>query len=433
MKSFKESIKVLNNYFNCIEKDKFTYCRADLLLREHIIQERIIEKKPLYKRIRLYFIYFFLTCVSLINILKVKSKKVYIAHYLIDTNNNKNSVYDFRSKEILDIIPPEDTLNLMLIKDLKYTLKGLNKKTNDIYIEAIYQVLKPILKTKKVTNTKATDKPLENAHNEMYMESYYSYKIVKYIFKFLNINKFVSLDDSRYTNEIILACNDLNIKTIGYQHARFNEYHVGLFNFKYDKYLVWNDYFRDKLLKHSDYKIDNISIVGHNRVNSTPEILQRGDTVLWVGETNMDYSEILPYVKNLVDNNYSIIYRGKPGQSRDLNFFLDENKIKKDSVDNFTDSLQQNHISTVIGTYSTTLMESLLSGIPGIAMKCSYDYASHLWEDGIVDLCDKSDKMSEIVDKVCRYDIDFIKNKVDTIWGDNYIFNKELVYKNIYN
>lgn len=58
------------------------------------------------------------------------------------------------------------------------------------------------------------------------------------------------------------------------------------------------------------------------------------------------------------------------------------------------------------GTHSTTLMESWLVAIPSLALKSSYDYGSHLWENGLIEL---------------------YKNENDLIEGINKYFDKEKV------
>ena len=50
-------------------------------------------------------------------------------------------------------------------------------------------------------------------------------------------------DDSRHTGELQLACQREGIETIAYMHARFNEYHVGLAQPRFDRYLIWAGFF----------------------------------------------------------------------------------------------------------------------------------------------------------------------------------------------
>jgi hypothetical protein len=267
-------------------------------------------------------------------------------------------------------------------------------------------------------------------YQEYYNDSYYIYKIVRFILNFLKIEILISLDDSRYSNELNIASKDLGIKTIGYMHGRFNEYHLGLFEFPYDKYLVWSDYFKNKLLDISDkYSEENIEVVGHFRLAEKLPVVKRGKNILWLGESNIEYNEITHFIKLIVDNGYNVIFRGKPGTNNNLKKFLKENNISIDNSNSYFECLQNQRIGLVVGTHSTALMESWIVGVPSLALMCSYDYGNHLWEDRLIDLCKEEE---DFIDNINRYfdmlddEIVIIKSK---IWNSEIYFNKEKIRK----
>jgi hypothetical protein len=368
--------------------------------------------------------------LSLSNILRLKFSGIRIAQYLIDINNSKE-VYDYRSREILQILKPTDTVNFMHINDVKYSVSTANNKSNAIFFEAIYYTLRPFMSKKKCTHRSThnyfADIVLKE-NQSYYSDSYHLYTIVKWILNFLNIEKLIMLDDSRYTNELNLASKTLNISTVGYMHGRFNEYHLGLFEFPFDKYLVWSSYFKNKILSLSDmYREDNIEVVGHFRLKEKQHSGTRGRNILWIGESNINYEEVMPYINMLTDSKYNIFFRGKPGSNNTIYSFLTKHSIRIDGSNSYFESLIENNIGLVIGTHSTALLESWILEVPSLVLKCSYDYGSHLWEDGLIELCTDKEYLSDLVEKyfnISNEEINIVKEK---IWGAEYCFNQKKV------
>ena len=435
--SFKKSLEFYNNYIKLASRHKLFLCRADLLFRNYIVPNIDNHKiSKLHKNgisFKQYCSYILLALYSIFNILILKIKRIKKAQYLIDIKNS-DDFYDFRSKEILEIINPQESANFMHINNVGYSLKTSHKKSNVIYFEALYYALKPFLKTNRFDCVKTDNKFVNNIleiHQANFNDSIHIYRIVKYVLDFLEIDILISLDDSRYSNELNIATKELNIKTIGYMHGRFNEYHLGIFEFPFDKYLVWSSYFKNKLLNLSDkYKEDNIEVVGHFRINKKLPLVKRGKCILWLGESNIEYKEIIPFIKSIVGSGYNIVFRGKPGNENNLSLFLAENKLKIDKSNDYFSSLRNNNIGLVVGTHSTALMESWLVAIPSLALKSNYDYGSHLWEDGLIELCVDENDLIESINKHLNMQDNEILNIKTNIWNSKMYFNKEKV-KNI--
>ena len=63
------------------------------------------------------------------------------------------------------------------------------------------------------------------------------------------------IDDYREIQQFLSVCKTLNIFTIAYQHSRFSKYRVSLKYQTFDKYIVWNEYFKKQLIKiNQNYK-----------------------------------------------------------------------------------------------------------------------------------------------------------------------------------
>lgn len=350
---------------------------------------------------------------------------------MIDIKNS-HDFYDFRSKEILEILPPDTTINFVHINNMTYSLRTLGHKSNLIYFEAIYYALKPFLRNRSF-HVKQTDNAFANQileiHQHYFNESYHIYHISKWIMKFLNIQCLLSLDDSRYSNELNIAAKDLQITTIGYQHGRFNEYHIGLFEFPFDVYCVWSEYFKNKLLKlSSKYTPNQIAVIGHFRIKEPLSLIQREKIILWLGESNINYEEVTPFIEKAVKDGYNIIFRGKPGNNYSLANFLTAYNISIDTYGNYFESLKMHRIGVVIGTHSTALMESWTAGVPSFALQTSYDYGKHLWEDGLIHVCEHIDDVTHTIDNHLNMDNDGIIDIRHKIWGDKLCFDKEEIH-----
>lgn len=432
---FRKSMIFLSKNIKLDLADKFILCRIDLVFKNFLVPnifkhtiDIVINSFSLSR----YVGHLYLAIFSVSNILRIKFMTIKTAQYLIDIKNS-DGYYDFRSKEILEIVPPKESANFIHINNLKYSLQTLFQKSNVIYFESIYEVAKPFLKKQRFECVKVEDdfvNKLLEVYQNHYSDSYYIFKIVKFMLKFLNIHQFISLDDSRYSNELNLACKELGIKTIGYMHGRFNEYHLGLFEFPFDQYLVWSEYFKNMLLTKSDkYKKENIEVVGHFRIKKQKEFVSRNKNILWLGESNVDFYEILPYIEMLIKKDYRIIFRGKPGANSSLSDVLIKNKIILDDSNDFFTCLENHNIGVVVGTHSTALMESWIVGVPSFAVECSYDYGRHLWEDGLIELCASIQIIDKIVNKYFEMKYEDIKHKQREIWGAKYWYDEQKVQK----
>jgi hypothetical protein len=427
---YKNSLIFYNKYVKKASDNKLFLCRMELLFRNFIVPNIEVKKASIKQNKminpKLYLVYLFLACYTLFNIFLLKLKKIDSAHYLIDIKNSKD-FYDFRSKEVLEISPPQTSANFMHLNNAKYSLKTLHRKSNVIYFETIYYVLKPFLKTKRFEYVKSNNNfanEILEAHQEYYNDSYYIYKVALWILDFLNIKILISLDDTRYSNEINLASKDLNIKTIGYMHGIFNEYDLGVFEFPFDQYLVWSDYFKEKVLKLSNkYKQDNIEVIGHFRIKEKFEEVKEKTNILWLGESNINYEEVFPFINKLIEDGHKVYFKDKPSSNNKLSDFLQKNIIYDDS-NSFFECLLKNNIGVVLGTHSTALMESWIVGVPSLVLKCSFDYGSHLWEDELIEICDNTLSLKSYIYKCLSLSKNELNSVRDKIWGKNYYFHK---------
>ena len=69
-------------------------------------------------------------------------------------------------------------------------------------------------------------------------------------------------------------------------------------------------------------------------------------------------------------------------------------------------------------------MESWILGVPSLALKCSYDYGSHLWEDELIEICDDISSLDKTIIAYFSMNSSQLASGRDKIWGNNAYFNK---------
>ena len=411
----------------------FFFFKSQELLRILSGTKKKNKKDNLRKNIIIFFLNFLLFIISLINIFKLLFIPKKILHLFIQINNS-DDIYDHRSMHIFDVFSSIETINFIILYDFKTGLKNLFRIPNAIYILQIKNFLKYFIFRKEKINLKKNFQevlsiPVEDL-DYYFEEALASKKLSKFIFillKLFKVNKIIAIDDPRNVNELLYNAKLLKIKTFGYQHARFNKYHVGLYQEIFKIYFVWNSYFKNmaKRINHN-YTEKNCFVTGpikkilkNNRNNNEIKKIMILDEV-YEDEVSKNL------IKNIYIDQKSIFFlRLKPGKLKNIN--TPNTQIKIDDKKNFFLSLIENQIDLIIGTSSTCLIESWLIEVPSIMILSSDNYSSHFYEDGLIDLADSREKLNFLVDKYLKFDLKLNKDKKKKIWGNNVEFKKDFI------
>lgn len=361
----------------------------------------------------IYLIHFYLCLITIFNILflKLANKNIVTGHYLINIKNNK-SPYDFRSKFVLDLINPNDSINFFHNGDLYFAFKNSFKVKNAIYFESLlffynfFQNIKFLSDIKKIWLVQGKIAKRE----EIFLTK---------LLEILNIKKFIFLDDSRHALVLLSSCKRLNIKNLAYQHARFNEYHLGLSEINFDYYLVWNDYFKNLLIKmNSDYKDESIFACSHPRIiNKKIKNLTKNSSILIVEESFFDLKIASKFI-NIIPNNFEVFYRPKPGSKKKIdtvmsrNIHISQNKSFEEDIIDISPLL-------LIGSESSLLIESWLYNVPSLGIKTFNDYADHLDEDNLVEFCENTGDFLNLFKKLINLSDEEIGKKRIKLWGNS--------------
>lgn len=374
--------------------------------------------------------------ISLISLLRCRIKRIHLAHYMIDIKNGQNH-YDVRSKWILNYLPPSKSLNFLHTASPWRSLSSFHRKDNPFYFEAFYHLIK-IFVSARPRAVRLGDIGVEQFYGKELGTAYVKYLIFLLLVKAAGIRDFLFLDDPRHTGELRLVCRNLHIHSTAYMHGRFNEFHVGIFHLSFDRYLVWSPYFADKLVSYgAGYAQKEVVVTGHPLVAMYYPIPERDNSkeivVLWLGESNIDDSEVLPYIDALLlEEKIKLVFRGKPGNRATLYDYLKKNEISVDCSNTLFEAFDAHDVDVLLGTHSTGLMEGWIHGVPSVVVCCSYDYGRHLWEDGISKMCCDPTKIADSVRQEALLSPQEKQEKRAYVWGgDGGVLCQDVVFKSL--
>ena len=189
--------------------------------------------------------------------------------------------------------------------------------------------------------------------------------LLKFVLKIYGIKKFITIDDYRYLNIFLPICKKLQIKTIGYMHGRFSR-NIKLQNFlfthTFDKYFVWSNFFKIKLLRiNSKYKKKNIEIFRKFKKIKIKKDDSKTKNIIFLQEKNI--SNILFFKLSeefMKSKKYTICFKPRPNQILDnkISKFCERNDIKIYDKISFENLINKKKFHAVIGANSTALLSA---------------------------------------------------------------------------
>jgi hypothetical protein len=242
----------------------------------------------------------------------------------------------------------------------------------------------------------------------------------------------VIFDDNRHNHELIAACRTLNIPVLGFQHGVFNQFHAGLMAYGFegarshgfDRYGVWSDLFRDRLLRSSQlYKSEDLFISGPLR----PPSFQPGARtlhahtpirVLVISEPLARKHEVAPFLQALQsDPRFLVCVKLRPGESAQSikEYGLQVEAVQLLRTATVYEAFEQ--VDVAIGTYSTVLYEAALSLIPTIWLRTTRAYGRELVEEKLAEMADAPETLCDLVCRVAQLPEAERTRRRDRIWG----------------
>lgn len=247
----------------------------------------------------------------------------------------------------------------------------------------------------------------------------------------ISVKEIIALDDMRYTNELAVVCRENDIKIYGLQHGQFTKYHVGWMNYEipqeraitFNKLFVWNDYWRNVLLKYSSqYNEQNVLVGGWLR--RLPEIAwkrkkiiegkEKSISLMLPFEIVLSSEEIRKYARKFLSLGIKIFFKIRPDLSRKKQFdFYGFSPADDVIVVDKIDGSILSQIDAVAGVYSTFLSEMIYYEKPLIQLDCSFDLGHYLKDDNLAAQLPKDFNLEILRDLIKNY-----RSRKNIVWPE---------------
>jgi hypothetical protein len=308
----------------------------------------------------------------------VLRKKYKMAFYSYGVN-------DFRTKDIkkvlenkkidyvnvLDMIPKRSLLKDILKLRVNYI--GIRYYTFDNYFKNNFH-----FKNKKIFYI--AFKNISNILSDLV----YSYRQQDKLLKDKPFDIFYGLDDcNNNIFPILLFCKDKKIQTIGHQHGLWSDKQVSYtqpivdnplqYNW-YDKYIVWGEYWKEKILDLSNAYNESDLIVGCNKThinklknNKNRTIDVNNLNILIPYEFLANTKLIGEYISIFIKLGHTIFF--KPRVDEDIGeqlqaYFLNDDDLKMLQILEQVDENSMSKIDVVAGTFTTLLYDLMIYNKP---------------------------------------------------------------------
>jgi hypothetical protein len=407
---------------NRLIKKKIECLPKKFNISKNIYHEILAYKKKFSKKKYFNFEFFchlFLCFLSTITILKCKILRINVCNYIISLKGSDGEI-DFRSKYIVNNLDLRKCVNFVRSVNFINSIKFYIKQPNVVFFLSIEYF-------GALISYPFSKNDFDNFHSQ----NLNTKKIVKKIFNFLFIKKFISIDDQRVIVLFLEICEELNIKTIGYMHYRFADIFPGIKQNAFDVFFVWSDYFKKKLIQiNNKYQSKEIIITGVNK-----KIYKKNKnkiTALFVLDAETKFTLLSNLLLVLKKNKISIAVKFKPSSNVNNDkwvIFLRNNSILYFEKETFSEIRNQYSISYFVAYSSTALYEAYLYDAESIIIKNNSKIAKEIINEKIIKSIDnKSNDIIKFLKKNSNKDnFLFIKKK---IWGTT-VYNRHKIIRNL--
>ena len=362
------------------------------------------------KRTITFIVKFLLNIVSLFRLIFLKIIRPKDKYTIVHTSNNfhKNKKYDYRMSYLIEELDNQKIKTCFFIRTKHYfpkiIINYLKRGRLSFYSDNIITLSSLLLSLKDIFSkssykTNLPKNEFDNFSLEIIFKDHLKrvrlIKINNYFFsilyKTLNANFFIGDNGERAIMEFLSAKYN-SLQTIYFQHG--TEFSFSMINkfiknsnapnlnfLSHDILYAWNEYWKDYYIKNSNvYKNNNVKVGGYfrNIENSQKyiiknEIIPKKKSILFLIEMLTPIQEIIPFVKSLIDEGFSIVFKLRPQQkdAGDNQYQLLRNELKKmnllnkniDSTDDRFEDLDLSIYECAVGSYTTALMDCLNGGL----------------------------------------------------------------------
>jgi hypothetical protein len=257
-------------------------------------------------------------------------------------------------------------------------------------------------------------------------------RILKRALRFQRADRAVIFDDNRHNHELVAACLSLGIPVLGFQHGVFNKFHAGLMAYgfsgarphAFDRYGMWSDLFRERLLRDSAlYGPERVFVAGPVRPPESPlpgkkKTVSDVVRVLVVSEPLARKREAAAFLQRLLnDPRYELCLKLRPGEPEGSlkKYGLPSDRVRLLQTGTVYDAFAQ--VDVAVGTYSTVLYEALLAGVPIVWMKTARAYGRELAEEGLAEAAERPEELPGAIRKAVALTDSERRRRRQRIWG----------------
>lgn len=399
--------KILNQFYK-IEKKYFR--DSSYNISKNYLHILLLNKNFNFRKISFLGFAFniVLLLLSFNTILFCKIKRIKHANYFIVHKGQKGK-FDFRSNYILENYEFKKSLNIIRCSSFLDSLKAYFIYPNVIFYLS-FDYFNNYFFYKKSS--------LIDNYKILHEKEKKNFQTIKKIFKFLKIEKFLSIDDQRVIQSFLKACYELNIETFGYMHYKFSKYVIGIKYLCFDNFIVWSNYFKNKLIEvNKDYIRKKIFISGYPQKKISKKINKDVINILYLFDLDLNFKIVSNLLKRLNKSKKINIYvKLKPQriETKWDNFCKKENirYFKFQNLDQINKEIRFNYF---IATISTAILESTLYKAIPLKLHSSNDFADDLFQDKVVFKVNNFKDITKISQsKFVKKDLNRIFRKV---WG----------------
>lgn len=385
--------------------------------------KRYLETKPQVKFSRQLIDYVFhaIAFVSTQLAVHINLKNRNILTYSVDVLK-QNTKHDPRLIEVYKALEEEK----ILYQEIHHTLFGkkflknfLKRKRASMYLQSLHVLFKLrhdrtkknayLMSVGKVDLVEFADHEKDFVKHilEVFaikcLESEFRIEYLEKVLKTSSIKMFISIDDARYGNELIIATHLAGIESHIFQHSNFDYFYgldtlpPGMYAFP-DYFYVWGDYWLNRIPELSPlfafYK-EHLKIGGRaNGYKPGPSLHKdkksKEITVLVPYESNINKSDFLEFIKKLMEcEAVKIVFKGRPDmelkeQVRDYGIedFVREGKVS--AYIQLSDE-QIRDIDVIVGVYTTLIDEYIQQSKPALVFRTDYPVFNDLVKGGVAD------------------------------------------------
>ena len=402
------SHKKIINRFNQLEK-KYYNDKSFEISKNHL-HTLIWNKNFVFPKFTLlrFITNSILFILSKISIYLCRIKKISVANYFI-VHKNKKGLYDFRSDYVLKEYDFRKSLNIIRCPSFIDSIKSYIIYPNAVFFLSFDYFNSPFFYRKK---------NLKNNYKILHEKEKKNFNQIKKIFHFLQIKRFISIDDQRIIQVFLKVCDELNIKSFGYMHYKFSKFIVGIRYLCFDNFLVWSDYFKKKLIEvNKNYRYKKILISGFRDKNINKKIHGTEVNILYLIDLDLKFkftSDLLKKLNQIKKINLYVKLRPQVNETIWEKFCIKEN-IRYFKFENLDKVNQLIRMDYFIGNISTAILEAPLYRAMPLKIISNNDFADDLIKDKVVKKVRNFNDIVKIIRN--RPHKKQVKDLLNKIWG----------------